>query len=89
MIIKQNYFEENIRKILANNIVYFRLKRNMSQEEFADKLGTTPNYVSYIENCKKNMRVDYIGHVADILGVTPEQLFTERENVKNHRIPRR
>ena len=37
---------ENVyaRNILANNIVYYRLQKGWSQEDFADKLGTTPTY---------------------------------------------
>ena len=77
------------RKILANNIVYFRLKHGWSQEDFADELGTTPTYVSNMENAKRNMRIDYIGYIASILGIKIQDLFVEREPVKSHRIPRR
>ena len=77
------------RKILANNIIYFRLKKNWSQEDFADELGTTSTYVSNLENARRNTRVDYIGHIADILDVSLEQLFTERPKVENNRISRR
>ncbi len=82
-------YKKIARKILANNITYFRLKRNWSQEDFADELGTTPTYVSNLENAKRNARIDYIGHIADVLGVSLEELFTERPLVENHRIPRR
>lgn len=82
-------YENQARKILANNIIYFRLKKNWSQEDFADELGTTPTYVSNLENARRNTRVDYIGHIADTLGVSLEQLFTERPKVENKRIPRR
>lgn len=86
MIIK---YENQARKILANNIIYFRLKKNWSQEDFADELGTTPTYVSNLENARRNTRIDYIGHIADTLGVSLDNLFTERPKVTNHRIPRR
>ena len=46
-------YKENTRKILANNIKYFRLKKNLSQEEFAEMLGTTPVYLSTLENAKE------------------------------------
>lgn len=82
-------YEKQTRKILANNIIYFRLKSNWSQEDFADELGTTPTYVSNLENAKRNTRIDYIGHIADTLGVSLEQLFAERPKVENNRIPRR
>lgn len=89
MIIKAKKYENQARKILANNIIYFRLKRNWSQEDFADELGTTTTYVSNLENARRNARIDYIGHIADTLGVSIEQLFIERPLIENHRIPRR
>lgn len=86
MIIK---YGSNARKVLANNIVFFRLNNKWSQEDLADKLGTTPTYVSSIENSKRNVRIDYIEHIANTLNVSLEQLFIQRPLVKNHRIPRR
>lgn len=77
------------RKTLANNIVFYRLKNGWTQEEFAEKLGTTPNYVSNIENAKRNARIDYIGYIANILGVSLEQLFIDRPTVVSHRMPKR
>ncbi len=82
-------YKNQARKILANNIIYFRLKKNWSQEDFAYELGTTTTYVSNLENAKRNARIDYIGHIADTLEVSLEQLFVERPIVVNHRIPRR
>lgn len=82
-------YKTHAREVLANNIRYYRLKRNWSQEDFADELGTTPTYISNLENAKRNMRVDYIGHIADTLGVSVEELFIGRPKVINHRIPRR
>ncbi|MBQ9181832.1 MAG: helix-turn-helix transcriptional regulator [Bacilli bacterium] len=79
----------NARNILANNIVYFRLQKGWSQEDFADRLGTTPTYVSNLENAKRNTRIDYIDHIAKILNVELFQLFEIRENIENRRIPRR
>ena len=86
MIIK---LKSNARKILANNIVYYRLEKGWSQEDFADKLGTTPTYVSNLENAKRNTRIDYIDHIATVLDVELFQLFVKRENIENRRIPRR
>ena len=77
------------RKILANNIVYFRLENGWSQEKFAEALGTTPTYVSNLENAKKNTRIDYIDLIADTLGVPRDELFIERQIVSNHRISSR
>ena len=72
--------KSNARNILANNIVYYRLQKGWSQEDFADKLGTTPTYVSNLENAKRNTRIDYIDHIATVLNVELFQLFERREN---------
>ena len=77
------------RKILANNIVYYRLENGWSQEDFAAELGTTPTYVSNLENARRNTRIDYIDLIADTLGVSLNELFEEKPPVKNKRIPRR
>lgn len=68
---KKNYSKQS-RNILANNIIYYRLKLNWSQEDLAEELGTTATYISNLENAKRNMRVDYIGFIADTLKVKVE-----------------
>lgn len=78
--------ENHARKILANNIVYFRLKKNWSQEKFAEKLGTTPTYISNLENAKRNTRIDYIEHISNVLDIPLEQLFIKRPRVQRQRI---
>lgn len=86
MVIK---YSVKARTILANNIAFFRLKKGWTQEDFADRLGTTPTYVSNLENARRNARIDYIGHIADTLEVSLEQLFIERTPVDKHRILKR
>ena len=51
---KKNYSKQS-RNILANNIIYYRLKLNWSQEDLAEELGTTATYISNLENAKRNM----------------------------------
>lgn len=77
------------RKLLANNIKYYRLKRGLSQEEHAEFLGTTPVYLSSLENAKRNIRLDYIEHIAETLEVNIKDLFIEREIIEKKKRPRR
>ena len=77
------------RKLLANNIKYYRLKKGLSQEELAELLETTPVYLSSLENAKRNIRLDYIEHIANTLEVNIKDLFIEREIVENKKRPRR
>ena len=79
----------NARNILANNIVYYRLQNGWSQEDFADRLGTTTTYVSNLENAKRNTRIGYIDHISNVLNVELCQLFEKRDGINRHRISRR
>lgn len=86
MIIKELNNSNQSRRLLANNITYYRIENGWTQEDLAEKLGTNSVYVSNLENCKKNVRIDYIDKLANVFGIKPEQLFSVRENITNHRI---
>ena len=75
--------QHSTRKVLANNIKYYRLKKGLSQEELAELLETTPVYLSSLENAKRNIRIDYVEHIAKTLEVSVKDLFTEREIILN------
>ncbi len=75
--------QHSTRKILANNIKYYRLKKGLSQEELAELLETTTVYLSSLENAKRNIRIDYVEHIAKTLEVSVKDLFTEREIILN------
>ena len=76
------------RQILANNIVYYRIKNNWSQEYFAELLGTSSGYVSEMENAKRNISIDYIDHIANIFKIEPHELLVNRKPVEIRRIDR-
>ena len=82
-------YQKKARIILANNIKYYRLKKGLSQEDLAELLETTPVYLSSLENAKRNIRLDYIEHIAEILEVSVKDLFTERKIIENKKRPRR
>ena len=67
------------RKILAENIVYFRVKNNYSQEKFAELMGTSAVYISQLENAKRNISCDYIDRIAQTFKVEPMELFKNRK----------
>lgn len=79
-------FINKTRNILANNIVYFRLKNGWSQEEFAYRLGSSSQYVSTMENAKRNISSDYIDHLASVFKIEPHELLIDRPILKNRRI---
>lgn len=78
-------YQKISRKILANNIKYYRLKKGLSQEELAELLETTPVYLSSLENAKRNIRLDYIEYIANTLEINIKDLFIERKTVNKKR----
>ena len=51
-------------KVLAINLKYFRKKYNLSQEKFAEILGTTLSYLNQIENGKIDVKCSTIDKFA-------------------------
>lgn len=54
----------NLSEILAINLKYFRKKYNLSQEKFAEILGTTLSYLNQIENNKVDVKSSTIDKFA-------------------------
>ena len=77
----------NIWEILSINLKYYRKQYNLSQEKFADVLGTTLSYLNQIENNKDEVKSSTIDKFAKKLNeldkqlnINPEDLVTYDEN---------
>lgn len=55
-----------------------RLKRKLSQEEFADIAGVHRTYIGMIERAEKNITLENIEKISRALGVKISDLFYER-----------
>lgn len=75
------------RKIIANNIIHFRIQNKWTQEHLAELLGTSSGYISEIENAKRNISCDYIDHIASTFKIEPQELLINRSpaNIKRVR----
>ena len=74
--------------VLANNITYFRVAKNISQEKLAELLSTNVVYASEIENGKRNTGIDYIEKLASIFDIPANELLVPRTTVTNKRVKR-
>lgn len=74
------------RKLLANNIIYFRHKNNWSQEKLAEEMKSSPAYISQLENAKRNVTSDFFDKIADTFNIEPYQLLIERDVVNFKRV---
>ncbi len=59
----------------GNKVREERLKRNLSQEEFAVKIGVHRTYIGMIERAEKNITLINIEKIANALGITLSDLF--------------
>lgn len=57
-----------------------RLKAGMSQEEFAALCGLHRTYIGFIERGEKTITIETANKIAQALGLTLAQLFTELES---------
>ena len=67
--------KNNALQIIGNNIKTIRLLRNMTQEQMAEKLDRSVNFVSLIELGKSGMSVQTIIDICNILEVNTDSLF--------------
>lgn len=77
----------NICEILSINLKFYRKKYNLSQEKFADILGTTLSYLNQIENNHVDVKSSTIDKFAKKLNefdkelnINPEDLVTFDES---------
>ena len=80
--------EPLFRKRLAINLPYLRQENNLSQEELAEKLGSSSSYISQIENAKKNVTSDFLDKLAYFFEIDPTELVANRPEKATKRIKR-
>jgi transcriptional regulator with XRE-family HTH domain len=61
----------------GNRIRELRIKTGLSQEKFALKIGMDRTYYASVESGKRNIALINIQKIADGLGVSLSELFTD------------
>ncbi len=81
----------SLSKNLAINLKYYRKKYNLSQEKFAEILGTTLSYLNQIENNKVDVKSSTIDKFANNINkydkkekISSEDLVTFNKNHITH-----
>ena len=52
------------KKILSMNLKFYRQYFNLSQEKFAEKIGSNLVYINQLENCKRKPTTDMLDKLA-------------------------
>jgi transcriptional regulator with XRE-family HTH domain len=58
-----------------NYLKQWREKKELSQEELAEKVGTTKSVISLLENEKRPLSAKWLRKLADALGTTPGRIL--------------
>ncbi len=68
-----------MRTLLGLNLRLARVRRDMSQQELADKVGTTAAHISNIERGTSSPTVDMLTRLAEALGQPASKLLVSAE----------
>ena len=66
---------QEIRTILADNVKFLRVKKNLKREELSLMLGFDNSYISKLEKAKVNITLDRLVKIADFFEVEPYKLL--------------
>jgi len=70
-----------LRTAIAANVTRLRREKDLSQEEFADKLGVSRVQINRIENGKHSPSAEMLFTLADALGVSTDSLRQVPSNI--------
>lgn len=70
---------------LGSRIKAERQSRGITQEQLAERVDISTNFMSLIEN-GRNMSVETLVRVSDVLGVTADYLLNDTLQIKNDSI---
>jgi transcriptional regulator with XRE-family HTH domain len=72
----QNREKEDILFDIGRRIAELRVERGFTQEQFAEQVGITPQYLQRLEGGKQNLSVGKIVQLAKQLGTTFDDLLS-------------
>ena len=70
---------------LAINLKYYRKKYNLSQEKFAEILGTTLSYLNQIENVKVDVKSSTIDKFAKNINLYDKKVKIKSEELVTYK----
>lgn len=74
---------QDFKKQFGQKVKYYRQLIGYSQEKLAEKVGISPNTVSYIERGKNTISFTKLPALCSALEIEPYKLFIDSENVSD------
>jgi len=72
------------KEILSMNLKYYRAIYNLSQEKFAEKVGSNLVYINQLENCRRKPTIELLDKLADGMNknIDPKLNMTASELIR-------
>lgn len=68
--------KKEIQKVFGENVKVIRRSKNFSQEELAEKIEKSTNFVSLLELGKTGVAIDTLVRLCNVLETSPNNLFS-------------
>ena len=65
----------DLQKVVGRNLRAYRLEKGLSQEAFADYVGVHRTYMGGLERGERNLTLQSVEKIAEVLGLTPMELL--------------
>ena len=75
---KLNNDYDEVLRIIADNVLYYRKQRGYSQEKLAALADVDRTFIGYIENAHQNVGIRILCQIAEALKVNLEDLIVKR-----------
>ena len=72
--------KKTLLKKFGKNVKIERIKKDLTQEQFAEIMGVSQNYIANIECGKANMSLAKVLELANFLNVEIDKLLNFKEN---------
>ena len=70
----------NLKTLLGKNVKYYRFRKKLTQEQLAEILDASSNYVGRLERGQHSPSLDKIEIIATALDIEPYELFIRRHD---------
>ena len=74
----------DIKTIVAKNILFYRKQNKMSQKTLAEKIGVNHNTISSWESCTNSVDIDSLFKICDALNVSVNVMMGIDDNTNNN-----
>ena len=78
--------EENLKQVIANNLVYLRKKNNFTQLELAEKLEYSDKSISKWEHGETLPDIEVLHKLANLYNVTLDYLVSSKPNEEREKL---